>query len=665
MQDIKNLVRRRIRSADIDSVKAHRKNRAGGGDSRKDHATLARAEKAWLNLSDFREQRARVYRFLYGDQFGDMVTVYEAGHPNRMTMREYMEREGNIPMQTNQLQSKLNTLLGVLIKQGNEPVCKAIDAKEQQYGEILTEALNANLRKNKYNKLLRDCVKDFAAGGLGVMKESWGFHIGNSRDEDSWSQYIDPDYFFFENFRDHRGWDVELIGTWYKTSFANISVAFGDTPERFARVSEVYNAQRMAEYGNPNEVTDEADIDNLSFMKSQTLTECCVCEVWTHETKRRIKVHDTNAGTIEYIDADDRESLREISRLNRERIMLANTAGWKADEVQLIECEEFTDEYYYCRMLAPDGTILHEGESTAPDRSYPFIFAITPFVNGRISGYLTEPVDHQIALNRAYCLEDWIVRNQIKGMYMIPTQLLNGRDPESFIKDAIVMGNYFFYDADNAGRYKPEILRPGAVSFDASHFIQTIRQLDESSSAISGAIQGRTTQAGTSGILFQQQTENSATPITAFLTDVKEFQEDAAVKKAKNIAEFYTDERLEKIVGSLAAIASNPDINLNRVADLEYDLEISGVAAQKQYVQSLMLDLFGRNLITFEELVESNALPGGEKILQSRQARQAEAAQLQQQGMMPQQQMGGAPVSASQAPDPYGQQTPQSYGIPQ
>ena len=124
--------------ADMDSVKYRRKKL--GIDKETDHQLLIRCETLWNNLYEFREQRARAMRFTYGDQWGDYITV------NGITMkqRDYVSQQGNVALQSNQIATKVNTIAGLMVKEQNEPVCHARDRKEQQYGELLTQALHAN-----------------------------------------------------------------------------------------------------------------------------------------------------------------------------------------------------------------------------------------------------------------------------------------------------------------------------------------------------------------------------------------------------------------------------------------------------------------------------------------------------------------------------------------
>lgn len=637
MKNSTRLIKRKIGSKELDSVKYRRKELDA---EKKDVRLLMRARNAWDSLREFREQRARGMRFCYGDQWGDPITIRKDGVEKTITMRKYLELEGNIPQQTNQIKSMVNTIVGVLIKEQNEPVCNAIDRDEQQYGEILTQALQANNSKNRIRTIHKLCTEDMIIGGLGVLHESYGFREGNSRREDSWTKYIDPNYMILETtMRDPRFWDVTMVGCWYSMPFHILAAQFvGRNGMTYDKLKNIYASHPLYDESGYTDLLESKANDWLTFMKTTKTSECCVAEIWTLETKERVRVHDTNEGTLEIIDADDTEMLKLIKGINEQRKEIAMSSGWTEDEVPTIELDYFVDQFWYCRFLAPDGTILWEEESPYPDRSHPFTIMATPFIDGRISGYITDAIDHQIAMNRALVLQDWVVRNQIKGFTMIPNQLVpDDMSPEEFVENGISLGNYFFYDAEKARGLKPEVFHTGAVSYDASNYLNVLKNLMESSTAVSGAIQGKTPYSGTSAALFAQQTMNSSTPIASLLADIRSFMEDAAIKKIKNIAEFYDPKRWELIVGSIDGIFDNANLKLNEIADIEFDVIIKESAETPVYraiANDYLMSFFQAGAISLEELLENATLPFADKLLQKRQARQAEmeAAQAGEMG---------------------------------
>lgn len=172
MYESNKLIRKtRIGSDALDTVKRNRKTY----EDKKDERLYNRAQMAWNNLDDVRMQRSRAYRFVYGDQWADTVTVMVDGEKRTLTMREYLSMDGQIPQQTNQLISMVNTILGVTVKEQNEPVCNARDRGEQQYGELLTSALQACNDANQIRKIENTTVKDIVVGGIGVAYEYYGY----------------------------------------------------------------------------------------------------------------------------------------------------------------------------------------------------------------------------------------------------------------------------------------------------------------------------------------------------------------------------------------------------------------------------------------------------------------------------------------------------------
>lgn len=149
----------------------------------------------------------------------------------------------------------------------------------------------------------------------------------------------------------------------------------------------------------------------------------------------------------------------------------------------------------------------------------------------------------------------------------------------------------------------------------------------ESSTAISGALQGKQPYAGTSAALYAQQTANSSTPIASLLDDVRVFMEDNAKKKAKNIAKFYDADRWRLIAGMIDGIFDLEKLNLNEVKDLEFDLlirESNDTPVYRAIANDYLMSFFNAGAITLEELLTNGSFPFADKLLQSRQARQAE-----------------------------------------
>lgn len=617
----------------MDSVKNRRKKL--GIDKETDQQLLIRCETLWNNLYEFREQRARAMRFTYGDQWGDYITV------NGVTMkqRDYVAAQGNVALQSNQIATKVNTIAGLLVKEQNEPVCYARDRKEQQYGELLTQALHANCNKNKMNILYINAMEEFIIGGLTIMRESYDWINGR---QDSWSNIVNPNYFFFDStMKDPRFWDAALMGEIHDVTFNDLCARFVTKESDYDLLREIYTNEASVFADNDIvDATKKHDLVTLDFRTPIDRTLCRVYEIWTKEARPRIRIHDTSRGTLEKINADDAEARKWIKQTNESRTAIARQAGWA--NAPLLETEFFIDTYWHCKFLAPDGSILWEGESEYPDRMHPYSICATPFTDGRISGYIADAIDHNLAINRAITLHDWIVRAQVKGVTMIPKALVpDDMSYDEFAAQWTSIDGLIFYEA-KPGMDSPQVFHGSAINFDAARLVEMYKGLMDDSIAASGALQGKQPYSGTSASLYAQQTANSSTPIASLMAKFHAFMEDVSTKKAKNIAAFYDEARLRSIAGSIDGIFDAENLNLNEVADIEFDLNIKESTETPMYrmiSNDYLMQFFQAGAISIEDLLEFGTFPFADKMLQNIQARQAEA-QAAQQGQTP----GSAPI---------------------
>lgn len=262
------LIKKRINAPELNTLKYQLRSL---DDKKRQPELLQRAQQAWMNMADIRAHGARNNRFVYGDQWGDVITVYIDGQKRTMTMREYLSMDGQVPMQTNQVKSQINTIVGVLIKEQNEPVCNAIDRDEQQYGEVLTKGLQANNNKNRINTIHKLCTTDLLIRGIAAAKEVYGYRENDRRREDSWTYYVDPNYLILETtLRDPRWWDMTMIGCWYRMSRKTLQAEYVNHGGNIEEFKRIYGEQSNAD-GELNGITlgDERDLDAISLWAPQ------------------------------------------------------------------------------------------------------------------------------------------------------------------------------------------------------------------------------------------------------------------------------------------------------------------------------------------------------------------------------------------------------------
>jgi hypothetical protein len=200
---------------------------------RVDYDLRLRCEQAWNNGEDIRRTRERVKEYVYGDQWGDIIR-YKDGF---VTEREYIQRKGNVPLQNNIMISILNSVVGLYDKQSGEPNCFALKKDGQWLSDMMSATIQACWNKTKMHDVLRTAFSDYAIGGVAVSREIYEERDGRM---DSWTDFINPNYVFWEAGTDPRMTDLQLIGVLCDASAGELYSKFcnrkyGWTVEDFRR----------------------------------------------------------------------------------------------------------------------------------------------------------------------------------------------------------------------------------------------------------------------------------------------------------------------------------------------------------------------------------------------------------------------------------------------
>lgn len=669
-----HLIKRKSTPAQIDSVKVRRKELRV---NKKDPDLVRHCEHLWMDLDTVRKQRKRGNRFYDGDQWGDIITV----DGQSMTYREYLTSVGNFVIQTNQIKNRVDTIAGLRVKERTEPMCKARDKDEQPYGELVTEGVLANSDINQMSELEQKWIKDACNGGLALAYESYDSTSGPSGRLDSWTQYVNPNRFFFDaDGVDPRHWDISIVGVSRYATSEEMCAKFAKKPSDYETLRRIYPNQFMVfKQTKSGDLEEKLDDNSLVFMDTSDPVRCYYIEVWTKESRPKIRLWDTNAGTEEIIDYDDSAYRSAIRKENERRKALALAGGFTEDEVPYItgdgygndETEKsgfYVETYWYCRFLAPDGTILWEGESPYADGRHPFTIFTYSYIDGRIIGYNHDAIDHQIAINRKWIMDDWVKRAALKGHIVVPKSIVPADvTNDQFAASLTSIDNVTFVELDESKKdLWPKVLSGPVPTGETARDIALIKDLMDSGSPINGALQGKDPGRNTSGSLYAQMTTNASTPVAAFLEQYRNFIRQILIKKMKNIAKFYDEDRWKKIAGTIDSLTDFSTLNLNNVADIEMDLELmesaNSLEAREMQEQDLS-NLLIAGIITPDEYMQLSRKSYIQKLRQMRQSRQAEAEDLQQMGAMPTGQVAsaGMPPEATDPNIAPGVRLPQPY----
>lgn len=633
----------------FDSVKRRMERQNG---RKTDYELLQRCWQAWNNLEAVRMTRDRAKRYCYGDQWGDTVRVYKNGYYYDMTEREYLKRKGSVPLSNNVMVSILNTLVGMYAKQGTEPVCFARTRSSQSLSDMMSATMQCNWQNTQMEDLLKHALEDYLIGGVMVCRET--YEDRTQEIEDSWTDYIEPNYVFWEGGSDPRHLDLSLIGVLHDESV-------NDLYKKFAREEyglSIDDLNRIFDIDPDNSQTegtmhnDTNDLSNISFdIPSRRGHYVRVIEAWTTETKYRYQCYDpiaTNESDAYFrIECDDKAMIAELNAKNVERKKQYDLMGVPPEDRAYITAKKVADKYWYYTFMAPDGTVLCRGETPYDFKSHPFTVKFYPYVNGEIHPFMGNVIDQQRYINRLIIMNDMAIRSSAKGLMLVPTQVLDGMTPDEFAEQATEYDGIMFYTPKaTLPNSRPDVITSNAVNLGTNELLQIELNLMREVSNVSGALQGKTPTAGTSASRYAQESQNASTSLYSILKDMESFTECVAQKKCMMIKQYYENGR--------------PIFNRDNTYPMEYDrlaardimfkISIKNAAATASYQNNIndkldrLLEMGAINIVQYLQNLNE---PFADKLLQDVQS-QVEDLRAQQAEMGQQAPQNGVVPGADQ-----------------
>ena len=633
----------------FDSVKRRMERQNG---RKTDYELLQRCWQAWNNLEAVRMTRDRAKRYCYGDQWGDTVRVYKNGYYYDMTEREYLKRKGSVPLSNNVMVSILNTLVGMYAKQGTEPVCFARTRSSQSLSDMMSATMQCNWQNTQMEDLLKHALEDYLIGGVMMCRET--YEDRTQEIEDSWTDYIEPNYAFWEGGSDPRHLDLSLIGVLHDESV-------NDLYKKFAREEyglSIDDLNRIFDIDPDNSQTegtmhnDTNDLSNISFdIPSRRGHYVRVIEAWTTETKYRYQCYDpiaTNESDAYFrIECDDKAMIAELNAKNVERKKQYDLMGVPPEDRAYITAKKVADKYWYYTFMAPDGTVLCRGETPYDFKSHPFTVKFYPYVNGEIHPFMGNVIDQQRYINRLIIMNDMAIRSSAKGLMLVPTQVLDGMTPDEFAEQATEYDGIMFYTPKaTLPNSRPDVITSNAVNLGTNELLQIELNLMREVSNVSGALQGKTPTAGTSASRYAQESQNASTSLYSILKDMESFTECVAQKKCMMIKQYYDNGR--------------PIFNRDNTYPMEYDrlaardimfkISIKNAAATATYQNNIndkldrLLEMGAINIVQYLQNLNE---PFADKLLQDVQS-QVEDLRAQQAEMGQQAPQNGVVPGADQ-----------------
>lgn len=628
MKRLRTLSQVAPRQALHDSVRLRRNADSRVDGLRRDYDLLLRCQQAWNNLDDMRRTRERVLNYVYGDQWGDIIS-YRNG---TVTERRYIQAKGNVPLQNNIMISIQNSVVGLYTKQAGEPNCFAVRHDGQWLSDMMSATIQMSWQKTRMTDALKAAFQDFIDGGVAVARETYEEREGVA---DAWTDFENPNYAFWETGSDVRMTDLRLVGVLHDVAPGQLYAKFcnqqyGWTVDDINRIFNIEADDNVAHryYRFSGLQQNERDtLDAVSFDQPSDHSLLRLIEVWTKESKTRYQCFDpiapADADAQYRVEVSDIWHVKQENELRRQQY---DSVGVPENDRAYISFHIIEDEYWYYTFMAPDGTVIAEGETPYESHSHPFTIKLYPFVNGAIHPFMGNIIDQQRYINRLIIMHDMAARSAAKGLTIFPEENIPEGMTKADIAEEITEydGLLFFQTNKMNPNLRPEIITSGAVQIGTQELLQMELNLARDITNVSGALQGKTPSSGTSAARYAQETQNATTSLASLLQDFTSFMEAIARKKCMMIKQFY---RSGRIITNLDGAFLMRYDNLS-ARDVDFNINIKESAATavfQTYANDTALQLLQLGAINVKQYLAAVNLPFADDLLQMIEREEAAA----------------------------------------
>lgn len=588
------------------------------------------AHRAWEALSEFRKQSLRNKSYVFGDQWGDLVSDPDCG--GNITEREYIKRQGKVPLTNNRIRGIVRSVLGLFSTNKTEPVCTARKREAQKKGETMSILMQYIYQNNEAWELDRRQLEYFLVSGIAIYRTSFG---ERRNDVNAWTDIVNYNRFFFDaHTEDPRMWDCNLVGQIHDISWYELLKRFANTPADKERLKSIYSfvdKKRVMSFAHRHLYYDSSSALDLNFFLSEDNTQCRIIEVWKKECEPRWFVHDTLTGEYfkerNYV-GKEQEYIIENQRRVEEQSAMGVT------NFKLLKYQKRYDTFWQCYFLSPFGDVLQTMESPYKHKEHPYSFKVYPYYDKKAHPFVADFIDQQRYINRIITMQDFIMGSSAKGVLMFPEEAKPSNMSMEEIADQWVRYNGVILYKSKASAVAPQQIVSQQRHAGATEMLQIQLKLLEDISGVQGALQGQAPKAGTPASLFMQQTQNAANSLTDILEVFKSLREVRDRKLMSLAQQFYTEARTLNVSGSTFG-QEYAEYNPREMADVDFELVISESTASPAFRAAnneLLMNLFNAKAISVKQLLEVGAFPFADKLLQSINAEEEKMMQAQQQG---------------------------------
>lgn len=596
-----------------------------------------RARQAWMNWQKYREQRARVKRYLYGDQWGDLVKV----DGKWMTERKALEKQGIHPITSNYMYKYYNRLKGMYTGMFVDPIVFARQEKADVKSQQLTDTLITNIDNDGLHDILPQQFGELTMGGMAIVCEEW-CRMGADADEDSHTIEINPDYIGIESgSHDCQMRDISLLveirDYLPEDLVSELANENGSLTLTRKQIEQIYAQSLNKEKIYTLDGTDTFDTHNDVTFEGAREGYCRTYRVWTREKRMCYHVADPmNEATPLYkVQTNDEAMLAAIADENKKRLQEAIDNNLPEDEVVLIEVDTahpFIDDFFLLRILTPTAVVLLEKENPYEHRQLPYSICTYEFSDGKIIPLFAHILVQQRQYNRMLTQKDTMSERALKDLKMIPVDCVpQGMSPKQFAEEMQVIGNTIFFRPSKTG-VMPQIISSNSRDVGLSELLAVFRQDMEEITNENAAFQGKQPQSGTPATRYALETENSGATFSTILKRFENFEKQIYYKKLCNIQQFYTTTRV--INPSQSNLLSDyAEYDPKAVGDIKFYIKIArglNTPLSRMQEDALADQLLQMGAINPIQRVELGYVPNKAKFMQVLNANQEQLSQGQQ-----------------------------------
>jgi len=583
----------------------------------------------WDSLEPFRRQRERAVKYFLGEQWHELI---ENEFGEVVTEGQNISDQGGIPFIQNLIKSMIRALIGQYRQDTSKFVVVATTPEKAKDSEMLTNALHYIMTTiNNSKELFARALEELLNSGLPIARIVWQYDDELKRKECDISLQDTTSVFFNGDIKDIRCKDLKVLGFLRDYTMDELIVDFGSTPERVAKLKEIYSHAAIMQYVDSMGF-DQSQYYSRNFYTSTDISKCRVIEVWEKRLVQRMLVHDWMEAEPFYCDWDQKK-LDEANAFRVQVYAQMKTAqypdGIPAEEVPpLTGTFENVLEWFYT-YYTPYGQILREGVSPYDHGSHPYVMLPYPLLDGKITGLTTDLIDVQRQLNQLLIVENMMLASSIKNTLMVDINgMTDGQTKESIVRDYKRIGSVVLYDSKNKTANAPAEIHGSTGNLGISEMIQIRIKMLQDVSGVNPAMQGQTAQSGTSGKLYDAQISqsslNSKDIIDAF-TGL--FVSKINWKALKTFQQYCDEKRMLAIAGkAYAETVSLYDPEIAKEIDFNLVLgQTSDSPVYKSIMEDTLTQFVMKGLIDIEMWAENTTMPFATSFLESIRKRKEQA----------------------------------------